>query len=103
MVFTLYDNATCSGAALYTETEAINGGGQTEEVGTSNGPGAPGAFNITTDYTDSPGSTKGPFSWKVVYTPAASDTAHTGKQSACDAEHFSINYTNDPGPGSNLP
>jgi hypothetical protein len=38
-----------------------------------------------------------------VYTPAVADTAHTGKQSSCDAEHFGITYTNDAGPGSNLP
>ena len=47
-----------------------------------------------------PDSTKGPYSWKVVYTPAASDTAHKGKQSSCDAEHFSTKYTNDPGPNT---
>jgi hypothetical protein len=45
----------------------------------------------------------GATSWKVVYTPAAADTDHTGKQSACDAENFNITYTNDPGPGTSLP
>ena len=48
-------------------------------------------------------SLTGRYSWKVVYTPAAADTAHTGKQSACDAEHFNITYTNDPGPGTDFP
>jgi hypothetical protein len=48
-------------------------------------------------------SLTGPYSWKVVYTPAAGDTAHTGKQSSCNAEHFSITYTNDSGPGTALP
>ena len=49
-----------------------------------------------------PGGTE-VYSWKVVYTPNAADTSHTGKQSACSAEHFTITYTNDNGPGTNLP
>jgi hypothetical protein len=100
--FSLYDNATCTGTAKYTETITLVGGGPTEEVSTSNTGTGPSGFKITTDYTDATGSVKA-FSWKVVYTPAAGDTAHTGKQSACDAEHFSITYMNDPGPGTNLP
>jgi hypothetical protein len=98
VVFSLYDNATCTGTALYTETKSITGGSPTEEVSTNNT-----SFTITTGYTDAANSTAGPYSWKVVYTPAAGDTAHTGKQSACDAEHFDIDYTNDSGPGTNLP
>jgi hypothetical protein len=97
--FALYDNATCSGTALYSQNRSISGGSPTEQVGTTN----TGAFTITTGYTDLAGSVAGPYSWKVVYTPAAADTAHTGKQSSCDAEHFSTTYTNDPGPGSPLP
>ena len=54
-------------------------------------------------YADAADSSTGRYSWKVVYTPAAGDTAHTGKQSTCDAEHFNIAYTNDNGPGSPLP
>ncbi len=96
VVFSLYNNATCTGAAKYSETKTLTGGNPTEEVGTNNTN-----FNITTLYTDA--GTVVAFSWKVVYTPAVGDTAHTGKQSACDAEHFSITYTNDPGPGANLP
>jgi hypothetical protein len=99
VAFSLYSNATCSGTALYTESKTLTGGSTSEEVGTSNTT----SYTITTGYTDAAGSTKGPYSWKVVYTPAAADTAHTGKQSSCDAEHFGITYTNDAGPGSNLP
>jgi hypothetical protein len=98
VAFSLYDNATCSGTALYTETKSITGGSPSETVSTNNI-----TFQITTGYDDPAASTAGPYSWKVVYTPAAGDTAHTGKQSSCDAEHFAITYTNDPGPGSNLP
>ena len=98
VVFSLYDNATCSGAAKYTETKSIAGGSPTEEVGTNNT-----SYRIATGYTDAADSLVGRHSWKVVYTPAAADTAHTGKQSACDAEHFNISYTNDAGPGSALP
>jgi hypothetical protein len=99
VAFSLYDNATCSGTALLSQSRTLTGGSNSEEVGTTNTT----AFNITTLYTDAAGSTKGAYSWKVVYTPAAADTAHTGKQSTCDAEHFSITYTNDPGPGVALP
>jgi hypothetical protein len=102
VAFSLYDNATCSGTALYSESKTLTGGSTSEEVGTTNAGGATG-YTITTGYADAAGSTKGPYSWKVVYTPAAADTAHTGKQSSCDAEHFGITYTNDAGPGTNLP
>jgi hypothetical protein len=105
--FSLYGTSDCTGEVLYTETETLTGGANSEEVGTSNGDGVndppdPPDFEVTTDYTDAADSEAGPFSWKVVYTPAAGDTAHTGIQSACDAEHFSITYTNDPGPGTDL-
>ena len=97
VVFSLYGTSDCSSAVLYTETKSITGGATSQEVGTNNT-----TFNITTGYADASGSFKS-YSWKVVYTPAAGDTAHTGKQSTCDAEHFAITYTNDNGPGSNLP
>jgi hypothetical protein len=98
VAFSLFDNPQCDGDALYTETKTLTGGSPTEEVSTNNTQ-----FHITTGYTDAAGSVAGPYSWKVVYTPAAGDTAHTGKLSTCDSEHFSITYTNDPGPGSDLP
>jgi hypothetical protein len=103
VVFSLYDNATCSGTAKYTEEVTVPGGSSSAELSTSNtGSGATG-FKITTGYADPADSLSGRYSWKVVYTPAASDTAHTGKQSTCDAEHFNITYTNDSGPGNALP
>jgi hypothetical protein len=95
--FQLFDNGTCSGTALYDETVDVTGGTPSEEVGTSNTGGASG-LTITSAYDDPADSTKGPYSWLVVYTPAAADTAHTGTQSSCDAEHFGITYTNDNGP-----
>lgn len=99
VAFSLYDNATCSGTAVYSESKTLAGGNPSEEVSTSN----TGAFKITTAYGDPADSLSGRYSWKVVYTPAAADTAHLGKQSSCDAEHFNITYTNDAGPGSDLP
>jgi hypothetical protein len=101
--FQLFGNSTCSGAALYDETVSVPGGSPSAEVSTSNTGSGPNGFKVTSGYTDTAGSIAGPYSWKIVYTPAAADTAHTGKQSACDAEHFSVTYTNDPGPGTNLP
>jgi hypothetical protein len=98
VAFSLYANDTCDGTAFYSESVAIAGGNPSEEVGTSNT-----SVPITTLYDDAADSTTGKYSWKVVYTPAAADTSHTGKQSACDAEHFNITYTNDNGPGTDLP
>jgi hypothetical protein len=100
VVFSLYDTATCTGSVLYTETKTLAGGSPTEEVFTTNTGTGAGSLRITSAYTDGAGSTKGKYSWKVVYTPAAADTAHTGKQSACDAENFTITYKNDAGPGT---
>jgi hypothetical protein len=91
--FSLYTNATCSGTAVFSQTRTLNGGNPTEEVSTNNT-----SYEITTGYNDAADSNVGRHSWKVVYTPAAGDTAHTGSQSSCDAEHFNITYTNDPGP-----
>jgi len=114
--FTLYDTGTCTGTVLYTERQTLAGGANSEEVRTHNYTGSTATkpaggtvtpYEITTAYTDAANSVKGPMSWKVVYNVAAGDTGHTGKQSAClsasSTEKFSITYTNDAGPGSNLP
>jgi hypothetical protein len=93
--FDLYDNATCSGTAKFTETDSVAGGNQTATVTTNNT-----TFAITTAFSDPAASVAGPYSWKVVYTPAAADTAHLGTQSSCNAENHSITYTNDPGPNT---
>ena len=98
VVFSLYASTDCSTAVLYTETKTLTGGAPSEEVSTNNE-----SFDITTAYADAADSTTGVYSWKVVYTPAVSDTAHLGIQSACNAEHFNITYTNDNGPGTALP
>jgi hypothetical protein len=104
VVFTLYSTDDCTGAVLYTETKSITGGSPSEEVSTNN---TSVSSAVVTDYADAansvkPGGTE-VYSWKVVYTPNVADTSHTGKQSACSAEHFTITYTNDNGPGTNLP
>jgi hypothetical protein len=93
--FDLYDNATCSGTAKYTETDSVAGGNPTATVTTNNT-----TFAITSAFDDPAASTAGPYSWKVVYTPATADTAHLGTQSSCNAENHSITYTNDPGPNT---
>jgi hypothetical protein len=98
--FYLVNNGTCLLGAnnvnvLYHEQKAIAGGNPSEEVGTSNT-----SVEITTGYGDAAASTKGPYSWKVVYAPSGTDTAHTGSSSSCTTGHtesFSITYTNDPG------
>jgi hypothetical protein len=102
VAFGLYGSSDCSGSALYTESKTLTGGAPSETVGTTNTGGANG-FEISTAFADPADSLKSPYAWKVVYTPAVGDAGHTGKQSACNAEHFSISYTNSNGPGSNLP
>jgi hypothetical protein len=98
VAFSLYNNPTCTGGAVFSQNVAIPGGSPSAEVSTTNT-----TFTIATNYADPANSLTGKYSWKIVYTPAAADTAHTGKQSACDAENFNITYTNDPGPGTALP
>jgi hypothetical protein len=111
--FFLYESANCTGTLKYEERRTLTGGANSEEVGTSNWTGSTGVkpggdtvvpFSITTAYTDVAGSLSANYSWKVVYAPAATDTVHTGKQSACttgSTEKFFITYTNDNSGGSN--
>src|SRR5262249_36286796 len=109
--FSLFDNNTCTGTALYTEEVTLGSNlGTSTEASTSNYPGSSGVkpgggavvpFRVTTAYADA-NTSKGPYYWKVVYTPAAADTAHTGKQSNCSENH-SYAYTNDNSGGTNLP
>jgi hypothetical protein len=60
-------------------------------------------LTLTSAYADAANAVKGPYSWKVTYTPAVTDTGHLPSSSSCDEEHFSITYTNDNGPGTDLP
>jgi len=116
--FYLFANSTCTAGTdnvniLYAERFALGDNlGNSTVAFTSNYTGAdksapPGftwaAREITTDYADAADKTaplSGRYSWLVVYTPP--DSAHTGIQSAC-AETFFITYTNDNGPGTDLP
>jgi hypothetical protein len=98
VLFELFTNATCTGSAVYSESVGITGGSANEEVGTDNS-----TYEITTGYADAADSSVGRHSWRITYTPAAADTAHTGVSSTCDSEHFNTTYTNDPGPGTDAP
>jgi hypothetical protein len=110
--FFLYGSSTCTGTILYEERVTLAGGSNSEEVSTSNYSGSTGVetdgtttvtpYLITTAYADAADSEKGTFYWKVVFTPDGEDTLHTGKQSVC-AELFDVTYTNDAGPGTDLP
>ena len=110
--FFLYNDGSCgagTGTLQYSERQTLAGGSNSEEVGTHNYTGStsktPGGATVTpyretTGYADTAGTVLGPFSWKVVYTPAASDTAHLGVSSTCttgNKESHSITYSNDPG------
>ena len=98
VLFELFTNATCTGTAAFSETVAVPGGASSAEVGTNNT-----IYRISTLYTAAANSTVGRHSWRVTYTPAATDTAHRGSRSTCDSEAFNITYTNDVGPGIDFP
>jgi hypothetical protein len=109
--FFLYNDGTCgtTGTLQYSERQTLTGGSHSEELGTHNYTGStaktPGGATVTpyredTAYADGAGSGLGPFSWKVVYTLAAGDTAHLPVSSTCTTGHtesHSITYQNDPG------
>ena len=105
VVFDLFASSDCSTASLYHQSITLTGGNPSETVSTTNDVVT--TFDIATAYADAANSTlpsaTSVYSWRVVYTPATSDTAHLGIQSSCSAEHFSITYTNDNGPGTALP
>lgn len=118
--FLLYDSLTCTGTVRYSERITIAAGDLSSgvaTVSTKNYPGGGGtavpgqtawaAFRISTNLTDAAGTAVN-YSWKVVYTPATSDTVHLGRQSACSTspasiEKFTITYTNDNSGGTALP
>lgn len=88
------DGTALASGLLYTESKTLNGLANSETVSTNN----------TTVAVDSSGETSpiGPFYWRVTYTLATGDTAHTGRVSDC-AESFSITFSNDSGPGDVFP
>ena len=116
--FYLYDDATCSGTLKYSEKITLVAADITSGIATVsthnyvNGGGtAPSGtwapFNITTLLGDAAGTTVN-YSWKVIYQPAGTDTAHVGRQSSCSTdpvsiEKFSITYTNDNSGGTTYP
>jgi hypothetical protein len=105
--FYLFDNAGCTGTAKYAERVSVTGGSASQEVSTHNYPGATASapsgtwqsYKVSTGYDDPADSTVGPLYWKVVYTPAGSDTSHLGSTSDC-IENHTITYSNDAGPSA---
>jgi hypothetical protein len=59
VLFELFDNATCDGDSVYSETVVLTTNDASEEVSTDNT-----TFNITTGYADAADSVGGRFSWK---------------------------------------
>ncbi len=76
------------GGLLYKQSFTPVGGAATEAFSTTNTGTA-----VSADST---------IAWRVTYTPAAGDTAHTGRQSAC-TETTALDFTNDAGPGTLFP
>ncbi len=92
------DDGTNSALGLvYKETSGALDGGASDTASTTNGSDPNTAFAV--DGATSPTDT---FYWRVIYTPAAGDTAHTGRISEC-VESFYITFTNDAGPGDVFP
>jgi hypothetical protein len=81
-------NLTLAGGMLYTETKTNVGGAHSVTVGTTN---TTISVNVSETYY-----------WNVTYQPAAADTSHTGRQSAC-AENTVLTFNNDAGPGTVFP
>jgi hypothetical protein len=82
VAFTLYDNGTCDGNVLYTETVNLPANSASPvTVSTSNS-----SVDVNADAT---------VSWRAVY---SGDTEHQGRVSGCEVSVLDI--TNDPGPGT---
>jgi hypothetical protein len=97
VAFSLHKTSNCSDTALYSQTVNIPASAGLEEtVKTTNGNGIDGGDEAPTDFAVV-AATEGTYSWLVVYTPAATDTAHTGSSSVCHDEHSALDITdNDP-------
>jgi hypothetical protein len=95
VAFSLYGDSACSGSLLYSQTVSIPANaGLSETVGTTNGNGGDASGDeAPTDVAIT--AATGTYSWLVVYTPAASDTGHTGSTRACHDEHSALTITND--------
>ncbi len=97
-----YDNATCTGSVVVLSSERVRlrwqplSGGEHDQ----HRPTSHDLRPVTPIRRD---STNGQYSWKIVYTPAAADTSHTVKQSACDAEHFTHQLHERQGPARTCP
>jgi hypothetical protein len=76
------------GGLLYKESKTLNGGANSETVSTANT-----TVSITANAT---------VYWRVTYSPAAGDSAHTGRQSAC-VENTALTFVNETGPGTLFP
>jgi hypothetical protein len=76
------------GGLLYKESKTLTGGSNSETVSTANTTVA-----VTSNAT---------VYWRVTYLPAAADTAHTGRQSAC-VENTALTFVNEAGPGTLFP
>ena len=93
VTFSLYgpNDTSCAGSPVYQETFNMPAGaGLTEDFNTTNGDGV--GSGLAADFKVTKAN-EGTYSWKVVYTPAAADTAHTGNNSACNAENTAVDIT----------
>jgi hypothetical protein len=91
VTFSLFDNSTCSGTALYEETITIpSGAGLSATVHTTNGDGNPAPPDPAADESV---ALSGTYSWRSVFD--STNPAHEDATSLCHDEHFDILFTND--------
>jgi hypothetical protein len=91
--FDLYgpNDTSCAGTPVYEEDIPIPANsGLSATVRTTNGDGV--GTGLAADFIVKKAG-NGTYSWKVVYTPASTDTAHTGSSSACNTEHSLLTIT----------
>jgi hypothetical protein len=90
VTFSLFDNATCTGTALFEETVDIPAmAGLTETVHTTNGDGVP-ATGLASDESV---SVSGTYSWTSTF--MSTNPGHENVTSPCHDEHFDVTFTND--------
>jgi hypothetical protein len=98
VTFSLYGpgDTSCAGTPKYQEVVPITQNtatpGLSETVTTTNGDGI--GTGLAADFVVN-GANDGTYSWKVEYAPT--DSAHTGSNSACNAEHTDLTIT-EPSP-----
>jgi hypothetical protein len=85
------DGTSTSTGLLYSETATLGTDSHSWNPGTTNYPPTTGNVSVSP-------TTASSYYWNVTFTPASTDTAHTGSSSSC-VENTTVTVTNDNGTG----